>query len=408
MSGDGEPMTVAHFNCRYGFSPGAALAALIGAGADVEEMNSRLADLKLVPGRLSAFTGCSGHGLLYTGVKVQPLAGEQYPAEGLVKELKARGLDAGALERFAQVMEQLSSYYQARLAGPVYLSDKLLVEILGTVLALESLQAAKLFVAPLPLDSAGGGLSGQSFNVLALLNGFVVGPAAGQATIITPTGAAILKGLAKPDLQMPGLILRATGCGAELAEGGKTGGKPGVNLAEPIFKALVNVVLGEPVSGNVQAGKISEEVLLMETAIDDMNPEYYPYLMARLLEAGALDVYLKHIIMKKGRPGVMLVVVAREDRQESLLQIIFSETSTLGVRLRTERRRCLHRELITVQTSYGAVRVKLAREEPGMRPLRCSPEFEDCLTRARDQQVPLQNVYRAALLAAESWLEKQP
>lgn len=401
-------MAVAHFNCRYGFSPRAALAALIGAGADVETINSRLAALKLLPGRLNSFNGCSEHGLLFTGVQVQSTTGEHYPAEGLAKELRTRGLNVVAAERLAQVMEQLSSYYQARITGQVYLPDRLLVEILGTVLALESLQVAKLFVSPLPLDIGGDGRPGKHLNVLAMLSGFVVAPASGQSTVITPAGAALLKVLAQPDRRMPELTLLATGCGGELADEAETGGLPGAGLAGPVFKTLVNVVLGEPVSGSAQAGKTDEEVLLLETAIDDMNPEFYPHLVARLLETGALDAYLQPIIMKKGRPGVLLTVVAREDRQESLLKEIFSESSTLGVRLRTERRRYLHRELVTVQTSYGAIRVKLALEEPGGQPLRCAPEFEDCLARAREHQAPVQKVYRAALLAAESFLEKQP
>ncbi|WP_006524009.1 nickel insertion protein [Desulfoscipio gibsoniae] len=150
-----------------------------------------------------------------------------------------------------------------------------------------------------------------------------------------------------------------------------------------------------------------EEVLVMETAIDDQNPEFFPYLVDRLLEAGALDAYLQPIIMKKGRPGTLLTVLAREDRQDILLQIIFSETSTLGVRLRTERRLCLHRDFITVHTGYGAVRVKLALEEPGGAPLRYAPEFEDCRALALEHRVPVQNVYRAALLAAENMLKDQ-
>lgn len=149
----------------------------------------------------------------------------------------------------------------------------------------------------------------------------------------------------------------------------------------------------------------SEEVLVMETAVDDMNPEFFPYLMDRLLEAGALDAYLQPIIMKKGRPGTMLTVLAREDRQDVLLKIIYSETSTLGVRLRTERRICLHRDFLTAQTDYGAVRVKLALEEPGEQPLRYAPEFEDCRARAQEHSVPVQSVYRAAMLAVEDLLK---
>lgn len=150
-----------------------------------------------------------------------------------------------------------------------------------------------------------------------------------------------------------------------------------------------------------------EDVLVMETAIDDMNPEFFPHLLDRLLEAGALDAYLQPVVMKKGRVGTMLTVLARENLQDTLLQVIFSETPTLGVRLRTERRACLYRDFITVQTGYGTLRVKLALEGTGGRPLRYAPEYEDCLARAKEHGVPVQSVYRAALLAAEDMLKDE-
>jgi uncharacterized protein (DUF111 family) len=299
-------------------------------------------------------------------------------------------------------MRLLIDYYSARVATPVYLSERQLVELLGTVLALESLQVDKIFVSPLPLGSVRGGRPKEHLNVTAMLSGFVVCPSSAKATVITPEGAALIKCLAEPDRQMPEFTVQVTGCGGEMAEGGLTGKKlDDDSLASIGFITLVNVVIGEAVSEGGLARKAYEEVLIMETAIDDMNPEFFPYLVARLLEAGALDAYLQPIIMKKGRPGVLLSVLAREDRKDALLQVIFSETSTLGVRWRTEQRMCLHRELVTVQTVYGAVQVKLALDEPGGQPLRCTPEFEDCQDRARERNVPLQNVYRAAMLAAQ-------
>ncbi|MBF7082567.1 LarC family nickel insertion protein [Desulfallas sp. Bu1-1] len=150
-----------------------------------------------------------------------------------------------------------------------------------------------------------------------------------------------------------------------------------------------------------------EEILVLETAIDDMNPEFYPYLIEKLLAEGALDAYLQPIIMKKGRPGVMLTVLARKENRDVIMTEIFKETSTLGVRVRAENRACLPRGFLTVTTEYGPVRVKIAYAGNGETPARFSPEFEDCRARALERGVPIREVYNAALLAAEKTKEKE-
>lgn len=149
-----------------------------------------------------------------------------------------------------------------------------------------------------------------------------------------------------------------------------------------------------------------EEILVLETAIDDMNPEFYPYLIEKLLAEGALDAYLQPIIMKKGRPGVMLTVLAREENRDTMVNAILRETSTLGVRVRSESRACLSRGFVTVTTAHGPVRVKIAYAGNGENPVRFSPEFEDCRARALERGVPVREVYNAALLAAEKVQEK--
>ena len=144
-----------------------------------------------------------------------------------------------------------------------------------------------------------------------------------------------------------------------------------------------------------------EEINVLETAIDDMNPEFYSYIIEKLLLEGARDAYLQPIIMKKGRPGVLLKVLVHQPKLNQILDIIFTETSTLGVRVRTENRACLLRDFLTVHTEYGPVRIKTACTSDG-KPLRCSPEYEDCKRLAIEKKVPLQEVYTAALLLAKS------
>lgn len=146
-----------------------------------------------------------------------------------------------------------------------------------------------------------------------------------------------------------------------------------------------------------------EEILVLETSIDDMNPEFYPYVLEMVMSRGALDAYLQPVIMKKGRPGLLLTVLARPRDQDSLLAAIFAETTTLGIRVRREKRVYLARGSITVTTKYGPIRVKVACTGGHPIPGRFKPEYEDCRARAGQHGVPLPVVYNEALLAAEKY-----
>jgi uncharacterized protein (DUF111 family) len=143
-------------------------------------------------------------------------------------------------------------------------------------------------------------------------------------------------------------------------------------------------------------------VVVIEANLDDMTPEMLGYAMERLFEAGALDVYFTPIQMKKNRPGTMLGVIGRPAQISTLAEVVLRETTTLGVRLRRSQRIIASRRQETVETPFGAVRLKL--KLLGDRTI-AAPEYEDCARLARELQVPLADVYRAASLAAESLTE---
>lgn len=147
------------------------------------------------------------------------------------------------------------------------------------------------------------------------------------------------------------------------------------------------------------SGLRQDEVVVIEANLDDATPELLGYAMERLLAAGALDVYFTPIQMKKNRPGTLLGVIAPPDRATALAEIILRETTTLGVRLRRSPRLIAERRQDTVTTPFGPVRVK--QKLLGDRAI-AAPEYEDCAQLARERGVPLQDVYRAALLAAET------
>jgi hypothetical protein len=176
------------------------------------------------------------------------------------------------------------------------------------------------------------------------------------------------------------MILEATGYGA----GGRDLPIPNV----------LRLFLGRASASPLQI----ETLTLLETNIDDQNPEIYDYVMARLFEAGALDVFLAPIQMKKNRPATLLRVLCRPEQADALMAILFAETSSLGVRQQSILRYCLARSSQTVETPYGPVRVKVAAWGEGQ--VKAAPEYEDCRRLAESNGVPLREIYRAAEQAA--------
>ncbi|SHK53559.1 nickel insertion protein [Desulforamulus aeronauticus] len=143
------------------------------------------------------------------------------------------------------------------------------------------------------------------------------------------------------------------------------------------------------------------EICTIETNIDDMNPEFYPFVMEKMMQQGAIDVFLTPIIMKKGRPGIKLTVLCKQEDEEKFSLLILQDTSSLGVRISYQNRRTLFREMITVTTSFGEITVKIARLAQNQPILRITPEFEHCKKIALQYGVPIQNVYQEALRCAE-------
>ncbi len=142
---------------------------------------------------------------------------------------------------------------------------------------------------------------------------------------------------------------------------------------------------------NENEDAIFETVYMLETSIDDMNPEYFEYVSEKLFQAGALEVYTVPVVMKKSRPGILLNVLTGEENRLTLMDIIFSETSTSGIRINEMKRRALYREIRTVATSYGDIAVKIMYS--GGTPVTVSPEYEDCKKAARTHGIPLKEVY---------------
>ena len=259
-----------------------------------------------------------------------------------------------------------------------------IVDVVCACLGFDHLGVDAIHAAPLPLGaglarSAHGPLPVPPPAVVELLRGRPVRFEDGPCELVTPTGAAIVAALARPE-PVPELRIAAVGYGA------------GDRVLDD-RPNLLRIVVGEPV---VDVG--GDDVVVLEATIDDMSPQLYEHVLERLLAAGARDAFLVPVIMKKSRPATLLRVLAAPGDRERLAAIVFAETTTIGLRWRHERRMVLVREEARVETPWGPVRVKIARAPDGS--VNVSPEFEDCRRIAQERQVSLKRVHQAALAAA--------
>lgn len=289
-------------------------------------------------------------------------------------EIKAKGLAI-----FKDIFRAESRVHGAALRKTRLheLADSV-VDIMGTLVALEILRIKKVFFSPVNLGSGQvktvhGALPVPAPATIELLKGIPVYSDGTPYELTTPTGAALVKALSSGFGPMPSITPLMVGTGA----GGRDiRGKPNV----------LRVFIGE------EPAEEEPNITVIETNIDDMSPQVYEYVMERLFEDGALDAYLTQVLMKKGRPGVLLTVLCHEDKRDALIKTVFMETTTIGVRFREAGRRVLERSVRKIKTKYGRVRVKEVRLPEGG--VRVSAEYEDLKEAARKRKRPLIDVMR--------------
>jgi uncharacterized protein (TIGR00299 family) protein len=264
-----------------------------------------------------------------------------------------------------------------------------IVDIVGSVWAIDSLGVDRVSASPLNTGSgtvatAHGQLPVPAPATIRLLEGAPAYSNGVQGELLTPTGALLVTGHASSFGPMPAMTIRRTGYGAGQRQ---VPGQPNV----------LRAVLGET-TASADHGR----VLVLECNIDDMNPQFYGSLIECLQAAGALDAYLSPVQMKKNRPGTLVTVLAPVGLRERMLDLLFRESTTIGVRYHESDRECLSREWTTVSTRFGTVRVKLARR--GTEVVNAAPEYEDCAARAAERKVSVREVHAAAIHA---YLESQ-
>jgi uncharacterized protein (TIGR00299 family) protein len=317
---------------------------------------------------------------------------------GIISMIEGSGLSAGVKRAASEVFRALADA-EAKVHGvspedvgfhEVGAVDSI-VDIVSAAIALEATRVDELLVGPLPsgrgtVRSAHGPLPVPAPATVELLNGFELVFREVQGELVTPTGAAIVKALGRPARGLePMMELEAVGYGAGTMD---LEGLPNV----------ARVFLGETRA----EARNSKQVDVIEATIDDASPQIFGYLMERLLNAGAYDVFTSPVTMKKSRPGVLLTVLAPVELADSLIKTVFKETPTLGVRVCRQWRRELERKLETVSTRMGDIIVKVSIDSDGT--ARGIPEYESCASVAKAKGLPLWQVWNEARRA---WEESQ-
>jgi len=263
-----------------------------------------------------------------------------------------------------------------------------MVDIICSAVGAEALGVDEIVCSPL---NVGGGTVKCAHGVLPvpvpatveLLQGAPVYSSGIQVELVTPTGAAIVKTLVKRFAPFPAMTIEKSGYGA--------GSRDFAGHAN-----VVRLTIGEW-QATIAQNTSQETISVLEANLDDLNPQVFGYVVERLLEAGALDTFAVPVQMKKNRPGMLLTVLSKPEDAPKLSQIIFTETSTLGVRRREEQRQTLARKWVNVVTRWGDVRLKIASMNGTI--TNYAPEYEDCKKIAAANRVPLKSVMNEAMEA---------
>jgi len=384
-------MKVAYFDCPSGAAGDMIMASLVDAGVPLEALRAELGKLPLEGWTISAREVRKGaFRATKVDVEIDHHAHRHHRSLGDILDILERSsLEVSVKARAARIFTRLAEA-EARVHGTdresVHFHDvgavDAIIDVTGGIIALDLAGVEAVHISALPI---GGGLVGGPHGRIPvpgpgtaeLLRGFPVVDTGVKAELVTPTGAAILTTLAASAGRMPSLTVEAVGYGAGTMDLPDT-----PNILRCFLGATTTAAAGD------------ETVLQVETTIDDMSPQLYEPLIDRLFGAGALDVFLQPVIMKRGRPGIVVTALCAPDRVSDLCQALFEESTTIGVRWSEWRRARLDREMIVLTTAYGAIPFKVSRL--GGRIMTVTPEFADVARIAREKSLPAREVLEQA------------
>ena len=390
------PMKLAYFDCFSGISGDMTLGALVDAGCVVEELRAGLHGLQIPEWDLTARKVWK-NGMSATYVKVVTEDQAKHRSLSAILEILQKSQLAPVVrDRAAAVFQKLGEA-EARVHDvpleKIHFHEvgavDAIVDIVGVSICFHAMGIERFACSAL---NVGGGTVKMAHGVLPvpapatanLLQGKPTYSNGVQQELVTPTGAAIVATLCESFGPQPPMSVSAIGYGAGTAD---LEGQPNV------VRILVGEAAEKPVAG------FDEEIAVIEANLDDMNPQIYGYFSEKALGAGALDVYTTPVQMKKNRPGTLLTVLCKPQDTNTLMSLIFAETTTFGARSYRAQRRVLPREWVNVVTDFGDVRIKVSRMNG--RILHVAPEYDDCRKLAVEKNVPLQRVITAAMRSYE-------
>jgi pyridinium-3,5-bisthiocarboxylic acid mononucleotide nickel chelatase len=391
-------MKLAYFDCFSGISGDMTLGALVDAGCPVEYLRSELQSLD-VPGWTLASEKVWKNGMAATLVKVQTEDQEKHRSLSTILDiLKASKLAPQVRDRAAAIFQKLGqaeSYVHDAPLEKIHFHEvgavDAIVDIVGACLGFDALGIDKFGCSPL---NVGGGTVKMAHGILPvpapatarLLQRIPTYSSGVQKELVTPTGAAIIATVCEQFGPQPAMSVSAIGYGA---------GTIDLEHQPNVVRIMIGEVAEESVSAEKSTFGFDEEIAVIEANLDDMNPQIYGHFQERAFAQGALDVYTTPVQMKKNRPGTLLTVLCKPQDTQSLMDLIFAETTTIGARTYNAKRRVLPRETVTVTTTFGDVRMKVASVNGHIR--QATPEYEDCRRLAVEKNVPLQTVISEAV-----------
>jgi len=389
-------MRIAYFDCFSGASGDMILGSLIDSGLNAQGLRDLLKKIPIPSVQLNVKKvlkrGISATQVRVTGKKEKKSFRTLNEIVNLVEKSR---LDEEMKKKSREVFERIASVESKIHQKPMKeihfheLSGlDSIVDIVGSIWGFHQMGIDRLYVSKVNVGSGfvkceHGILPVPAPATLALMKGKPIYSSGVERELLTPTGAALLTSLGSEFGGMPPMRVEKVGHGAGRDD-----------LPHP---NLLRLIIGTAL---VHSGM--EKVMVIETNIDDMNPQFYDYVFENLLAMGVMEVFLTPILMKKSRPGTLLTVICSPEKIASVTQFLLKETTTLGLRWHEEERNRAEREILTLTTRYGKIRFKMGRWEGSM--VNLSPEYEDCKQLALKKRVPLKEVFEEARKEATTFL----
>ncbi len=384
---------IAYFDIFSGISGDMTLGAFVDLGVPVKWLESKLQTT------LSSEVTINSETILKNGLSAQNLIvkslDNSHPRDyqkitKLISEsafsMRVKDLSLAAFEKIAAAEAKIHS----KDIGNVHFHEvgavDSIVDIIGTFLCIEYLNIDTIYASKIVL---GSGLVECSHGIipipapatLAILKGVPVKPHEGSGEMVTPTGAAIITTLTEEFGKMPEMRIKNIGYGA------------GKNDLESRIPNLLRIIVGEDGNDNGKRDGqiIEEELYVIETTIDDMPPEYSGYIFEKLFNTGALDVCHIPVQMKKNRPGTRVEVICKKENLYNIIDIIFQESTTTGIRFHKVKRAILKRERVKIKTKFGEIFAKKVTNPDNS--IEIMPEYEEMKKIAKNKNIPLKKVY---------------